>query len=313
MSEEAGVTIGSDGALSEGWTSSLPEDMRGNEAFAGVSNINDLATKFVSADPRTGENWHDGIEGVSDKDKESKSLSAYIKRTNYLQAQISAKGIIPPGEMATEDEKAAFTSQVKEIIGEDSFRAKAPETADGYEKPDWLGKDSAIGQERITGIFEDLHAAGKSQEDVDFWMDFYSKQSAADMDAHKASVAEAEKVAIKQLSEEWGADYKERIAGVESMEKKNPEFVAKLEAVGMARDIDVVKMFDAQFRATSEDSMVLSPEGRQQASDDYDAYTSSKEFLDVTSRNRKYSEGHPIYDAAMKKQRELLRRSMQGK
>ena len=45
---EANEIIGEGGALNAGWTDTLPEDIRGNEAFADVKTIGDLASGYVN-------------------------------------------------------------------------------------------------------------------------------------------------------------------------------------------------------------------------------------------------------------------------
>ena len=138
---------------------------------------------------------------LNDKDKQYKSFEDYVKSTHELRSKLSEKGIIPPGENATKEEKDAFLEEISQYIPSnipDSYELKALEGLD-------------IPEEQQTEMFSKFKEIGLSNEQADQILEFYGENVAKDLESFEAQKQEAQKEAEAQLKKEWGNEFEKRI------------------------------------------------------------------------------------------------------
>lgn len=224
-------------------------------------------------------NWYDGVEGIDDKDKESKSLADYVKANQNLRTMIGNKGIPVPPENATDQQKADFLAAVSPYLGENALRGEVP-AADGYDIPA-LVENAALTDERRADIQADFNALNLDNEQARGVMDLFAKQMGLDAEMIPKFNAEQRKATEEHYMTEWGADFADRIAGADKVAEDHQELIGKLEKVGLAGDPDIVKLFDTVARATAEDSMETQQVARAGAADEHKAYLAGDEYKEM--------------------------------
>ena len=138
---------------------------------------------------------------LNDKDKQYKSFEDYVKSTHELRGKLSEKGIIPPDENATEEERNAFLEQIKDYIPSNVPESYELEALKEIELPEEQQKE-------ITSTFKEL---GLSNEQANGILEFYGKELAKDIQSVETQREEARMEAEKALKSEWGAEYDARI------------------------------------------------------------------------------------------------------
>jgi len=196
--------------------------------------------------------WYEsaGVDSavLTDKDREYKTLTDYVKGTQSARQLAASKGIPIPGKDASPEQRAAFQAEVLKHFPD---LPMAPESADKYEIA--MFKDSGLPDDRQKEIKAAFHAAGLSNKNAAAVMDVYADQVAKDYAVASAQVAEQEKATTAELKTEWGADYADRMAGVERITGKYPEMMAAAKAVGLTARKDFVLLMDEVARSISED------------------------------------------------------------
>lgn len=185
---------------------------------------------------------------LTDKDREYKTLTDYVKGTQSARQLAASKGIPIPGKDATPEQKAVFQAEVLKHFPD---LPMAPESADKYEIP--MFKDSGLPEDRQKEIRASFHAAGLSNKAAASVMDIYADQVAKDVAFAQAQVAEQAKKTDAELKTEWGNDYSDRMAGVERITGKYPELMAVAKQVGFDSRKDFVLLMDEVARSIAED------------------------------------------------------------
>ena len=180
---------------------------------------------------------------LNDKDKQYKTMEDYIKSTHELRGKLSEKGIIPPGENATKEERDAFLEQIQPFIP-----SNVPES---YEIE--ALKDLEIPDEQRDAMFSEFKDIGLSNDQASKILEFYGKEMAKDIESvqaqREAMVAESE----KQLKQEFGTEYEARMERAATILDKlgngfgefasemglftKPEFIKILDKIGSAEAV----------------------------------------------------------------------------
>lgn len=185
---------------------------------------------------------------LTDKDKEYKTLADYVKGAQSARTLAASKGIPIPGKDATDEQKAAFRGEVMKHFPD---LPVAPESADKYEIP--LYKDSGLAEERQKEINAAFHKAGYSNAQAQAAIEIWSDQVAKDMAEAQAVVENQRKATDAELKREWGADYADRMAGIDRIGEKYPELMGALKASGLDARKDFRVLMDEVARSISED------------------------------------------------------------
>lgn len=147
------------------WRSELPADIRDNPLVVGYGD-----------DPKV-------------------AIPKLVKEHVNLQKLIGAKGVIPPGKDATEEDKARFYNQLGR-----------PETPDKYDltsfkPPEGVPWDDGF----LQAIIPKLHARGASQEFVQGLLGDYGDLIKGQWDGMQGQLEERAKAADQALRQEWGS------------------------------------------------------------------------------------------------------------
>lgn len=187
-----------------------------------------------------------------------------LKAFAEAQKLIGKKGIIPPGENATDEEKAEFMKQVYKAIGEE-----VPEKAENYELPDV--EDLPEELKDYDAMLKDkiITYAAKKGFSNQRAVEAYEMAQEILVDSYNESVRQQEE-AIKGLEsalrEEWGKSYDTNLSKAKSLAQKfDPTIKSFLRQ--NEHDPRLIKMLVDIADMVSEDTlkgepkkMVLSPE-----------------------------------------------------
>ena len=219
---------------------------------AGVQSgiIEEKALVVESSEPLWYEAEDASFEGIefSDKDKEFKTLGDYVKNTQSTRSMIGKQGIMPPGEDATPEQRTAFVASMRE---QGVVVAAAP---DAYEV-DSISKSELLSDDRKAGIFDAFKKINMSNDQLAGSMEIWGEQMEMDRAEMVEKAAELRTDNIATLKAEWGDGAKDRMAGLERAEGQFPDAMAKLAAVGLNGDMDVLRMLDGVALGTAEDKI----------------------------------------------------------
>lgn len=192
--------------------------------------------------------WYSGYKGEEFESEEGQStLQKYSSAEDALKGLIGAqkvlgrKGIVPPGEDATDEERAAFSDEVAGLLGR-------PEEADGYEwdAPEGIGID----EERFSEARQKLHDARLTPEQFDTVMGLYAEeilQFGANIEADRQAT-------VDNLKGDWGDDYQERLAASRGIFEKLG-LSETIVASGLGDSEAMIRVGDELSRSLSEDSL----------------------------------------------------------
>lgn len=180
-------------------------------------------------------------ESVSGLLGKYKTPDEFAKGAASLSAKVGAKGIIPPGPDAGEEEIAQFYNQLGR-----------PEAPDAYSwKP---GEDLEIDEAILSERSKELHAAGLTDSQHAKVMDIYKGEMLRLNEAfqnHQAEIARESETALKS---EWGKDYDSRIKSAAKVAEKYGVIDAFKES-GLINNLGVIKLLDVLARSTREDGV----------------------------------------------------------
>lgn len=187
-------------------------------------------------------------ESVSGLLSKYQTPDEFAKGAANLNKKIGEKGVIPPGEDASPEEKAEFFNQLGR-----------PETPDAYswEPPEGLELDKEVFQERLGK----LHEAGLTDAQVSQAMNLYAEEvnrGFGDFQNHQAEVAKETEASLK---EEWGKDYDGRVKSAAKVAEKFG-LIDPFKDSGLINNLGVIKLLDGVARSTREDGVDNSQGGQ---------------------------------------------------
>lgn len=187
-------------------------------------------------------------ESVSSLLGKYKTPDDFAKGVASLNKKIGEKGVIPPGEDASPEEKAEFFNKLGR-----------PESPDKYswEPPEGMELDKEVFQDRLGK----LHEAGLTDAQVSQAMNLYAEEvnrGFEDFQNHQAEVAKETEASLK---EEWGKDYDGRVKSAAKVAEKFGVIDAFKES-GLINNLGVIKLLDGVARATREDGVDNSQRGQ---------------------------------------------------
>jgi hypothetical protein len=169
------------------------------------------------------------------------SPDEFAKGAANLNKKIGEKGIIPPGEDASPEERAEFYNQLG--------RPESPEKY-SWEPPEGMELDKEIFQDRLGK----LHEAGLSDAQVSQAMNLYAEEVNRGLEDFQNQQAEVAKETEASLKEEWGKDYDERVKSAAKVAEKFGVIDAFKES-GLINNLGVIKLLDGVARSTREDGV----------------------------------------------------------
>ena len=247
--------------------------------------------------------WHDGLANVSDKDQGYKNLQEFVDSKNSMSEMIGKKGLIPPDDSSSDEDRQAFTESIQQYI------PSSVPVDNGYEV-DALIKNEALSDDRRTDIYKDFAEAGLSNKQANAVIDVFGKQMQADMDTVATFNDTNRAETVKALKEEFGAEYEYRSKAIDGVVKNNAyaqSMAQKLEKVGMAGDSDFAHLMDMVARSSAEDNPG-SATSAVSASSNYEEYLKSDEYTEMMKPLSKMS--IKDQDIVKAKARDLLRKTL---
>lgn len=206
-----------------------------------LASSKSLTERIVAEDPELTEH-----AGLFDRFKSPAALAKSYAELNKKFSE--GGGLKPPGESATEEEKAEFSRQLAKLAG-------CPETPEGYSyKPTQEAIDAGLDMEHLKGRMKELHEAGFSDAQVTKAMQLFEEESALSMDRLQAMLDEQYKEARDWGVKRWGsdADANFRLAG-RAMEKFGLK--ESLYNSGLLNDYRVIDVFHQLAEAIGEGSL----------------------------------------------------------
>jgi hypothetical protein len=197
-----------DGAQTS-WRDSLPDDLKAAPALQSFSDVPNLAKAFLHA-----------------------------------QSQIGKKGVILPGEKATDEDWTQFFRQ-----------AGLPEKLDDYkvETP----KDVQVNQELVSKFKETAHKLGMLPKQAQGFLDWYMGYE-KEVGAKRVAEAKlASEESVKGLQKEWGAAFEQNTKAINAVvgQVGGEEFMKYLTKTGLGNDVPLIKFFHSVTKALGEDKL----------------------------------------------------------
>lgn len=187
-------------------------------------------------------------ESVSGLLGKYKTPDDFAKGAASLNKKIGEKGIIPPGEDASPEERAEFYNKLGR-----------PEAADAYS---WEpGEGFEVDADIYASRTEKLHEVGLSDSQHKVVMDLYKEEMGRmteDFQNHQAEVARETEASLKA---EWGKDYDGRVKSAAKVAEKFG-VIDSFKDSGLINNLGVIKLLDGVARATREDGVDSSQGGQ---------------------------------------------------
>ena len=241
--------------------------------------------------------WHEGVDfgeyTPSERVTQFGSISELAKGYDEAFNKIQGKGILLPGEKATEEERAKFESTLKEHLG-----ITVPESADKYS---WkLPDDMANYADVLTEQLKSMHESGVDDKTASVIMDESAKAIKQITSAIQENQAEMAKATEQALKDKWGeSNYESRMKAVNKLQERFPDVVEQLTNAGMANSQPVIEMMDEVARSVHE--------GRPLG--DSGAHKSIEQELSEIKQSDAYRNGrHQDHQATIAKVMELQKR-----
>lgn len=222
------------------------------------------------------------------------------------QGLIGKKGIIPPGEDATDADREAFTKAITEH-GETirPILAPTPETAGGYELkiPEGL-PEGVTGDEKLLGGFaETAHKLKLTKDQAKGLFDFYNEHILSGHEANQNAFADNRKTGEEILRKKFGPKYDEKLDLGKSVIKRfgSIELVKYLDAHDLSNDPGFINFMVGIGEVISEDTLNQGGDG-----------TSALFSGTITRERLREMKRDPRYADPQKRDNDFIKRVSEG-
>jgi hypothetical protein len=190
------------------WLDSLPDDLKSNTGLQQFSDVQNLAKSWVHA-----------------------------------QSMIGKKGVIPPGEKASEEEYAKFYKELG-LPEMDKYGIEAP-------------KDVQVNPEFMKSFKEIAHKAGIMPKQAQGLLNWYIQAEQGTYKAQQDAKAKAVTENLQRLKSEWGQGYDKNIAlgDMALKELGGDELVDHVVKSGLAKDPVFIKLMAKVGGVLGEDKL----------------------------------------------------------
>ena len=165
-----------------------------------MTNDNVNAAEDAPEDALVGSNWRDAIaEDLRDHPSLGtfEDVGALAREHVHLQGMIGRKGIVPPGESATEEDLDRFYAALGRPAAPADYRV------DDIARPD----DMPWSDELETRMLERMHAAGLTDRQARVLLEGYVEEQGAAWHSARSEQASGLQQSIDALKAEWGGAY----------------------------------------------------------------------------------------------------------
>lgn len=199
-----------------------------------------------------GENWLEGAtfeEGYtpSERVQQFGDLGKLAKGYDSAMEKIQSKGILVPGEDASDDERAEFNSTLKSHLG-----IAPPESADAYTWKPPEGMENYF--DSMADDLKRYHEAGYDDKTVSGLMTEKAEGIKAAQTLMQNQQAEIAKQSEEALKEKWGSDYEENLSAVSKISERYPDLQNVLKTAGLANNQAVIEALHDVAMSVKEDA-----------------------------------------------------------
>lgn len=210
-----------------------------------------LTTQDNAAQPDGGQDWRTELpEDVRLSLDKFKSPADLAQSYVHLEKKLGERpqGLIPPGEDATDEQRAEYTAKLNALNG-------VPEAPDKYglDKPEWAEDD------QWGNFLAEAHAVGAPPHIVK-WM---AERTAANRQAEEEAVKKHAQEVADKLTSEWGEDgFKAKLtigervlSHLDTLAGLDGKLVQDLEAAGWTNSEHVVRALAALGESLGESNL----------------------------------------------------------
>ncbi|MBW1989420.1 MAG: hypothetical protein JRI97_07725, partial [Deltaproteobacteria bacterium] len=212
------------------WKDTLPEEIKDHPALGKYETVEDLAKGLVNA-----------------------------------QDLIGRKGIIPPGEKATDEDRARFLEGLKphqDLIRQELF--KPPETPEAYELPEVKTPEGlGFAESYVDNFKQAAHKLGLTKEQAAGLWSTLGEASKSNYEEYAAQIEAKTAETEAALKKEWGEQYDANVERARRVVAAfgGEELADYLEQSGLGNHPALVKFMAAVGEKLSEDELVTTPPG----------------------------------------------------
>lgn len=234
-----------------------PEDTRdGGGAYADIA-AEEGGGAFPSADldmspPAQADDWRAGVPDNLRSFAERFAAPGDAVKSAYDLRRKLSRAAEPPGENASEEERAAWYRRLGRPDTPDGYEIARPESAAAF-----AGDEETLGAQEAS-FKEAMHAAGAPPAAVQAAVDWYYTHAADGMTALAAADTEALESARTELRRDWGGDFERNVEYARRALAAfgGDELVGTLGAAGLDTHPAVARAFARIGRQMGEDDMI---------------------------------------------------------
>lgn len=169
------------------------------------------------------------------------------KGYDELFTKVQSKGILIPGDDASDDDRSAFQSSLKEHLG-----IKPPESPDAYTWKPSEGMETYF--ESMSDDMKRYHEAGMDDKTVASLMAEKEQGIKTAQSMMQDQQAEIAKQSEEALKEKWGDDYADNLKAVNKISERYPDLAETLKAAGLANHQTVMEALHDVAMSVREDN-----------------------------------------------------------
>jgi hypothetical protein len=208
------------------WIGSLPEDLRSPDVLPTLNKFR-----------------------LADGEKPVAMPASVVKSYIEAQKKIGQKGVLIPGENASEEDRNVFFK----ALG----RPDRPEDY-GFKKPENLPQGVNYNEERVGKFAKVFHQLGMSKDTAQKLLDTYNNDIIEEVANQQKMVEEFKVNAVKELKKEWGSNFEKNISKANAAVKLfgGKDFTELLKNTGLDSHPTMVKVFEKIADRMGEASLV---------------------------------------------------------
>lgn len=253
------------GGQATSWKDALPEDIRKNPAIATFQDVESLTKSFIHA-----------------------------------QGQIGKKGVVVPGEKATDEEWGNFYKQIG-VPNEDKYEIQAP-------------KDYKMTDEVSKQFKAEALKAGLLPKQANKILGWYAQFETNALKAQTDATAKAQNESHAALKQEWGDSYNTNLQSAQLAVKEigGDRFLKYLQESGMAKNAELIRFAANAAKLMGEDKL---REGGVSSGGE-----SPREIQEQLTKlraegttNGLFDKSHPMHSVTLSKMESLAKRLTGGR
>jgi hypothetical protein len=208
------------------WVGALPEDLRTPELLPTLNKFR-----------------------LADGEKPISMPASVVKSYIEAQKKIGQKGVLIPGENATDEDRNVFFK----ALG----RPDKPEDY-GFKKPENLPTGVSYNEDRVNKFAKVFHELGVSKTTAQKLLDTYNNDIIEEVANQQKMVDEFKANSVKELKKEWGSNFEKNISKANAAVKLfgGKDFTDLLKNTGLDAHPIMVKVFEKIADRIGEASLI---------------------------------------------------------